>query len=102
MKNIFLSIALAMAIHTSAQNPIESSRTINRASEWSKQSALEVKKIDSSKLVKKTITQEIALPKALDVLIDMSGELIINTWSENKIKLETTVQFEEPNELTDT
>lgn len=102
MKNIFLSIALATTIQASAQNVIETNRAINRASEWSKESALETKKTDSSKLVKKTITQEIALPKALDILIDMSGELIINTWNENKIKLETTVQYEEPNELTDT
>jgi hypothetical protein len=99
MKNIFLSIAVATTVYASAQNPIEANRALNRASAWSLQ---ESKKIDSSKLVKKTITQEIALPKALDVLIDMSGELIINTWNDNKMKIETTVQFEEPNELTDT
>ena len=101
MKNIFLSIAVATTVCALAQNPTQSTRPINRASEWSKESALESKKIDSSKLIKKTITQEIALPKALDILIDMSGELIISTWNENKIKIETTVQFEEPNELTD-
>ena len=102
MKNIFLSIAMATTVCALAQNPTQSTRPINRASEWSKESALEARKIDSSKLVKKTITQEIALPKALDVLIDMSGELTINTWNENKIKIETTVQFEAPNEFTDT
>jgi hypothetical protein len=101
MKNIFLSIAVAATACVSAQNPTQSTRPVNRASEWSKASAAEDKKIDSSKLVKKTVTQEIALPKALDVLIDMSGELIINTWNENKMKIETTVQFEGPNELTD-
>jgi len=101
MKNIFLFIAVAATACASAQNPAQSTRPVNRASEWSKSAALESKKIDSSKLVKKTITQEIALPKALDVLIDMGGELIINTWNENKIKLETTVQFEAPSELTD-
>lgn len=102
MKNIFLSIGMATTVCALAQNPTQSTRPINRASEWSKESALEARKIDSSKLVKKTITQEIALPKALDVLIDMSGELTINTWNENKIKIETTVQFEAPNEFTDT
>jgi hypothetical protein len=102
MKNIFLSVSLLVALYTSAQNLPEVNRTVNRASEWSKTSDLESKKIDSSKLVRKIITQEIALPKALDVLIDMSGELIINTWNENKIKIETTVQFEAPNDLSDT
>src|SRR5215213_7110800 len=102
MKNIFLSIAMATTACALAQNPTQSTRPINRASEWSKESALETKKIDSSKLVKKTITQEIALPKALDVLIDMTNDLTINTWNENKIKIETTVEFESPNELTDT
>lgn len=101
MKNIFLFVSLLMALCTSAQNLPEVNRTVNRASEWSKTSDLESKKIDSSKLIRKTITQEIALPKALDVLIDMSGELVINTWNENKIKIETTVQFEEATELTD-
>src|SRR5215213_751777 len=101
MKNIFLFIAVAATACASAQNPAQSARPVNRASEWSKESALQTKKIDSSKLVKKTITQEIALPKTLDVLIDMSGELTINTWNENKMKIETTVQFESPNELTD-
>src|SRR5436189_1774216 len=101
MKNIFLSIALVTMIRCVAQNPAETSRTINRAAEWSKESALEAKKIDSSKLVKKTITQEIALPKALDILIDMSGELVINTWAANKIKLETTFQYDGSNELSD-
>jgi hypothetical protein len=75
MKNIFLSIAVATTICTTAQNPVETNRAINRASEWSQSSERETKKIDSSKLVKKTITQEIALPRA--------------------------VQFEEPNERTD-
>jgi|GEM_PF-5123087 len=97
MKNILLSIAVITAIHTSAQNTIEANRAINRASEWAKENS----KIDSSKLITKTVTQEIALAKALDVLIDMSGELIINTWNDNKIKIETTVQSENPNELTD-
>jgi len=60
-----------------------------------------IKKVDTSKLEKKAISQEIALPKALDVLIDMGGEVIINIWNENKVKLETTVQFEGPSELTD-
>ena len=101
MKNIFLSIAVATTVSASAQDLNEANRAVNRASEWSKAAALESKKIDSLKLVKKTVTQEIALTKALDVLIDMSGELIINTWNENKMKIETTVQFEEPNELTD-
>lgn len=101
MKNILLSIAVATAMYASAQNPAEANRVINRAREWSKTSDLEVKTIDSSKLVKKTITQELALPKALDILIDMSGELIINTWNEYKIKIETTVQSESPNELSD-
>lgn len=106
MRYIFLSVALATTIYSSAQNTydlnrsVETNRSVNRASEWSKASA-ETQKIDSSKLVKKTITQELALPKALDVLIDMSGELIINTWNDNKIKMETTVQSENPNELTD-
>jgi hypothetical protein len=102
MRSIFLLIALTSSIYASAQNPVEANRAINRASEWSLQSARQAKKIDSSKLVKKTIAQEIALAKALDVLIDMSGELIINTWNENKIKIETTVQFEDSNKLTDT
>src|SRR5687768_17376507 len=107
MKNIFLPIVLVTAIYASGQTTTETRpqfdtyKTINRASEWSKESAQEIRKIDSTKLVKKTITQEISLPKALDVLIDMSGELIINTWNENKIKMETTVQFEATNELTD-
>lgn len=98
MKNIFLSIAVATVMYASAQNPFETNRVINRASEWSQ---AETKKIDSSKLVKKTIIQELTLPKALDVLIDMSGELIINTWNDNKIKIETTIQAEATNEFTD-
>lgn len=101
MKNIFLSIALAISIYAASQNPAQSRRTINRASEWNNELTVTGKKVDSSKLIKKTIVQELALPKALDVLIAMSGDLVINTWNENKIKIETTFQFEEPSELTD-
>lgn len=119
MKYTFLSVALATALYTSAQTTtIQSNQLsdanrsaaerldlanqrLNRATEWSKETSLEGKKIDTSKLVKKTISQEINLPKALDVLIDMSGELIIHTWKENKMKIETTIQYEEPNVYTD-
>jgi hypothetical protein len=116
MQKIFLSLfTLASAMHLAAQNGADSMANIRR-SQYNLQKAQQNQyleqtnsqtihyneKIDTSKLEKKTIRQEIDLPKALDVLIDMGGEVVITTWNENKIKLETTVLFEGPSELTDT
>lgn len=112
MQKIFLSLSLFVAsLNLAAQNAGDSSIKISTQFDLQKtqnvtyieQLGLQgaIKKVDTSKLEKKTISQEIDLPKALDVLIDMGGEVVINTWSENIVKLETTVQFEGPSELTD-
>lgn len=57
---------------------------------------------DSTKFVRKHISRELTLPNALDLLVTISGELIIiKTWNENKVRVETSVRFEGDNELTD-
>src|SRR5690349_9546391 len=107
MQKIFFSLSLlASAINLAAQNASDSTAKIRSQSDFQKTQQITYieqlskqggnGKIDTSKLEKKTIIQEIDLPKALDVLIDMGGEVIINTWNENKIKLQTTIQFEGP------
>ncbi|MBO9684359.1 MAG: hypothetical protein J7502_17120, partial [Flavisolibacter sp.] len=39
--------------------------------------------------------------KPLDILIDMNSDLTINTWNESKIKIETSLQYQGDNELSD-
>jgi hypothetical protein len=105
MKNLITTLALIITLinYLNAQQSSSTSttKTINRAKEWSNETVVEENKIDETKLTKKQIVQEIALPKALDILIDLNRNLTIKTWNENKIKIETSVQHMEKNELTD-
>jgi hypothetical protein len=111
LKIFFSFVLLASAISLAAQDTENSTITIRSQSNlqrtqqeaYAAQRGLQEgnKKIDTSKLVKKTISQEIELPGALDVLIATKGEMVIHTWNENKVKIQTKVQFEGTTELTD-
>jgi hypothetical protein len=95
MKKLFQFILLTLVLNAGAQDR-PGALTINRATEWS----YEQTKIDTSRFVKKTVSQEINLSKALDVLIDMSGDLTVKAWNDNKVKIETTLKIDERNEMT--
>lgn len=95
MKKLFQIILLGLMFNANAQDS-PGVITINRATEWSKEQG----KIDTSRLIKKTVSQEINLSKALDVLIDMTGDLTVKTWNDNKVKIEATLKIDERNEMT--
>jgi hypothetical protein len=95
MKKLFQFILLTLVVNANAQDR-PATVTINRATEWSNEQT----KIDTSRFVKKTVSQEINLSRALDVLIDMSGDLTVKTWNDNKVKIETTLKIDERNEMT--
>jgi hypothetical protein len=95
MKKLFQFILLTLVLNAGAQDR-PGTLTINRATEWSNEQA----KIDTSRFVKRTVSQEINLSKPLDVLIDMSGDLTVKTWNDNKVKIETTLKVDERNEMT--
>jgi hypothetical protein len=97
MKKLFQFISLlTVVLNANAQDgPV--SINVNRATEWSKEQA----KIDTSRFIKKTVSREINLSKALDVLIDMSGDLTVKTWNDNKVKIEATLKVDERNDMTD-
>jgi hypothetical protein len=106
MKKIFHIIALVFLLNTGVQAQTErqpaqrSVQTLNRAVEFSYTNNKE-DTIDESRLIKKAISQEITLPRALDIIIDQRRNLSIKTWNENKVKIETTVQLETESQLTD-
>lgn len=106
MKKILPIIALILVLHVNAQEPRPTYNNTGNVhilydSKYDAKQNGGNGKVDTSKLTRKTISQEISIPKALDILIDMTCDLTIKTWNDNKVKIETTVQYDGPNELTD-
>jgi hypothetical protein len=111
MKNILLSFTLIIALASTAQQrtgntvtAVESAQKNNQQLQLQSQAIQQVyqgKEADTSKLLQKTVMHEIALLKPLDILIDMNSDLTINTWNENKIRIETSLQYRGDNELSD-
>jgi hypothetical protein len=102
MKKIFHFITFVISLNAGAQIKTEQGDTknINRASELSSNFDNE-SKIDETRLIKKTVSREITLSSALDIIIDQRRNLSIKTWNENKVKIEATIQLETESQLTD-
>jgi hypothetical protein len=100
MKKIFQLIILIICLQVNAQDK-QYAITITGNGRMDTLRSRQMTVVDTKNLVRKNLSQEISLKKALDVYVTMGGLLTIKTWNENKVKLETAVWIEGNNELTD-
>jgi hypothetical protein len=100
MKRIFQFIILIICLQVNAQDN-QNAITITGFGRFDTLKTRQMPLIDTKNLVRKTLSQEISLKKALDVYVTMGGLLTVKTWNENKVKLEAGVWIEGNNELTD-
>jgi len=100
MKRLFQLIILIICLQVNAQDN-QNAVTITGFGEFDTLKTRPTTVVDTRNLVRKTLSQEISLKKALDVYVTMGGLLTVKTWNENKVKLETALWIEGNNELTD-
>jgi hypothetical protein len=101
MKKIFSILTVTFAMSSFAQ---EKSQTITGSASGGggiSITSIPIRYEDSTKFVKKAISQELNLTQALDVLVDLTTDLTIKTWNDNKVRVETSVRYEGENELSD-
>jgi hypothetical protein len=100
MKRLFQLIILIICLQVNAQDN-QNAVTITGFGKFDTLKTRPTTVVDTRNLVRKTLSQEISLKKALDVYVTMGGLLTVKTWNENKVKLETALWIEGNNELTD-
>jgi hypothetical protein len=100
MKRIFQLIILIICQQVTAQEKPQAI-TITSFGKFDTLKAVPMTVVDTKKLVRKTLSQEISLKKPLGVYVAMGGLLTIRTWNESKVKIETSIWIEGDNDLTD-
>jgi len=100
MKRIFQLIILIVCLQVNAQDK-PNAITITGFGRMDTLRSRQMTVVDTKNLVRKNLSQEISLKKALDVYVTMGGLLTVKTWNENRVKLETAVWIQGNNELSD-